>query len=273
MSTRHVSAQQDYPFVPTLSAANATITSGILDVFFVVQGDADVLMPSSSAAPAVSTGRAPTVHLISYSAGATTTELVFEAMNSSGQSWFITFDVPNQVGTVSDIGSVSSSGPGDATGVLVFSSADIINAGSGTCYIQVEPCRAQWYTEHVQSLSFLNSPACADDPEEEILTLSVGGESSMDWADGYNAAVSYSSDVLTLSVGVGNGLGFTDEGDISYEDPCPVDYGDGSSSSSYSAEPVFTINGLLPTNGDIDVDTSAALGLQRSEGKLEILVR
>jgi hypothetical protein len=272
MSTRHVSAQQDYPFIPTLSEADAAITAGILDVFFVIQGDADVSASASSTALAPDPGRAPTTHLISYNAGALTTEFVFEATNSSGQSWFITFDVPNQVGTASDLGSVSQSGSGDCTGVLIFSSADIIDAGSASCYLQVEPCRSQWYTEHIRSLSFINSPDCSLESDEEVIELALGGASSLAWVDGYNTSVSYSSDVLALAVGIGNGLGHTDEGLLSYTDLCEVEYGI-NSSSSYSASPVFTINGLVPVNGDIDVDTSAALGLQRSEGKLEILVR
>jgi len=270
MSTRHVSAQQDYPFVPVLSDADSDIVSGILDVFFVVQGDPDTMLPASSTSEDNSV--APTVHLISYNAGASTTELVFEAVSSLGHVWYMTFDVPNQVGTASDLGSVYNTDPGDSTGVLIFSSSDIIDAGSGSCYIKVEPCRTQWHIERVKSLSFLNSPECAGDlNDEEILYLSVGGESSLDWANGYNTNISFSSNTLTISAGVGNGLGHTDEGNLPYDELCDVPYF-GSSSSS-EAGPIYTVNGLIPTNGDIPVDTSAALGLQRSEGRLEILVR
>ena len=88
----------------------------------------------------------------------------------------------------------------------------------------------------------------------------------VDWVDGYNCALTASSSSLELVAGIGAGAG-----------PAP-DYGNTGSSCVASDtnvldDAILVINGVPPVNGNIPLTTSPGIGIQRTRGLIELVIR
>jgi hypothetical protein len=137
----------------------------------------------------------------------------------------------------------------------------------------VEPGRAQFHTEQVDSLSFFNIWRCngEESSESSIEVLALGTSSaeemSLELIDGYNTSLNF-DESLSIVGGVGLGQGIA------------PDLGNtGPACSSLSEEVldlddvVTTINGILPEAGDIPIGVVGSIGVQRSEGRIELIIR
>lgn len=272
MTTRHVSAQNDYPFYPVPDALKP-VAKGILDVYFVIQGDETGNIPHDSSSDSSShqgelpDSRVQRVYLRRYEDLGATTRYIFRAVHGD-RYWDVTFTVPNTGG---DLGQVSNDDGSACRAVLIYNS-DFIMHATADITLMVEPGRAQFHTEQVDTLGFYNIWRCAgaEDSESsiEVLTLGSSGEDmSLNMIDGHNTVLTYESS-LEIIGGVGLGKGITpDAGNTAPE--CQS-----SSEEEINLEDVVTtINGLVPENGDIPIQVIGSIGLQRSVGRLELLIR
>jgi hypothetical protein len=271
MTTRHVSAQNDYPFYMVPDALRP-LAQGILDVYFVIQGPESGFMTGTSSSSSEEAEEPPElleqVRLVQYDNLGTTTRFTFWAI-SGNRYWVITFTVPHTGG---DIGQVSNDDVSDCRAVLIYN-ADFITLASGTDILQVEPGRAQFHVEQVNTLEFYNIWRCngVETPESsnEVLKLGASSSGPMELAlvNGYNTVVSYES---SLEIAGGTGLGLGIVPDIGNTAP-------GCSSSGEEdlelEDVVTTINGILPEAGNIPLQVSRSVGKQRSPGRLELLIR
>lgn len=295
MTTRKISENTIYPFVPVPYSAGQEMTSGILDVYFVIQGRPDGLRTDDSSSSAVEDHTTPlraTVHLVSVLPMPvilpTVTYLFFEA-ELYGSLWTIVFCVPNQgntapanqaITTAVNIGPVTigtTDYPGtEATGVLVYDAGRIWNTTALVGRQQVEPGRVHWHTEIVKSLTFQNIERCRGVENPAVVndvfstrqpSASSIADISLSFEDGYNVVVACSSSSLEFIGGVGLGKGIA------------PDFGNtGSSCSSgqeidYLKDVVTTINGIVPVSGNIPLQTSPLIGLQRTTGRIELVVK
>jgi hypothetical protein len=273
MTTRHVSAQNDYPFHP-VSDALRPVAKGILDVYFVIQGAYQTFSTDTSSAEESSSEElvapdlAQLVRLIHYEDLGTTTRYTFRAEEGL-RYWLITFTVPN---TGNDIGQVSNDDGSECRAVLIYNS-DLVMQATASVNLLVEPGRAQFHTEQVDSLNFFNIWRCngeeSSDSSLEVLSLpgDSSGEMSLELINGYNTEWTY-DDSLEVVGGVGLGLGVV------------PDAGNTAPGCSSSAEDpldltnvVATINGILPTDGNIPIQVSRSIGKQRSAGRIELIIR
>lgn len=267
MTTRHVSAQNDYPFHP-VSDALRPAALGILDVYFVIQGreTGTISEESSSSDQECDQALRQTVHLIAYVVSGSVTKYTFRAFHDN-RYWDVTFSVPNAGG---EIGQVNNDDGSECRAVLIYNSDLIMQATAGTS-LQVEPGRAQFHTEQVDSISFFNIWRCngAEDPASSLSVLEIGSsaEMSLDMVDGYNTQLAYESSLEIIGgVGLGKGI-IPDAGGTSPE--CQTS----SEAETELEDVVTTVNGLLPNNGNIPVRVVGSIGLQRSPGRLELLIR
>jgi hypothetical protein len=279
MTTRHVSAENAYPFVPPVLV---TAADGILDLYFVIQGEptsyASSSSSSASGAPAASHADFLQVSLVSYVAGAGTTTYTFEALFNA-RIYEIVFVVPHTGGT----GQVSNTDATAVSAVMIFNTDKIIKAGSSSVQLEVEPSRAQWHVEDIQSIEFLNiaREAGVEDPTTLIPVRSFSSSDDIEFEDGYNTEVGFDGGTelsfiggLALGKGLAPGFGETTSSASSTS-------GSSESQSSISSgaippaqvDAVSTVNGFIPVSGRIAVTVSQSLAIQRSVGLLEILGR
>ena len=278
MTTRHVAADTDYPFVPVLSDADSLIVGGILDLVFTIQGPPTDIGTSSSSTSSSSEPDQPSVltrdvYLIHYAVQIMNTVFSFRAveLGDPNKTWDITFTVPNNTDP-GKIAMATNDDGGDSRAVLIYSSDKVI-AATGDCMIRVEPGRSQFYTEAVTALSFWNIARCAgvEDSSSSVEVLTTGSSSatSLNWEDGYNTVVSYENSLL-LTGGVGLGLGVVP--DVGNTVVCEE-----SSTSAESLEfddYVSVVNGILPDGtGDLPIVRSNSIGVKRTRGRLELLIR
>jgi hypothetical protein len=255
MSTRHASVKGAYPFISPATAEGISVSGGILDVYLVIQGDPDI-----TGAPAVLRN---TIEMINYIPSGSTSEITFLASQGTDR-WFIQFIVPNDL-SGDQIGEIEDDGLNDCHGVLVFRSAELDNTlVSYAENMEAEPSRAEWHTEHVQSMSFSNITRCNGEEDDSILipvTTVAGGELKLE--NGYNVTVAYADGQITLSGIRGTGKGLApDLGDSAGCPPTPAN----------EDEFVTTVNGLAPINGDIPIRVSNNLGLQQTAtGQINII--
>lgn len=267
MTTRRISTQNDYPFVPEVPVALKPVAFGVLDIFFVVQGSPAGVFPSSS-----SSEIGDCIHdlvLIGYSATGAVTEFVFRAQEEN-RYWDVTFDVPNS-SNPGQIGAVYNTDGSECRAVLFYNSDDVV-AGSSSVHMEVEPGRAEWHTEVVEALQFYNIDRCGSVEDEEVwIEVLIPASSSSGglvypWEDGYNCEVSFEDGVLQFQVYRGAGKGISpDFGNTNLS--CE------SGSSSGTVQSVVIVNGISPVNGDIPLVVSNSLGKQRSTGKVEIVAK
>lgn len=256
MTTRRVSADTVYPFVPP--SAEPAI-AGILDIYLVVQGPGDTGSSSSSGPDRVD--------LVGYDADTVpgTTTFLFQAC-SGARTWSIGFDVPRGLGGT---GSITNNAGTECYGVLVFDAEKVLASGAAPASAEVEPGRTQWYVEQVDSIAFYNTWRCAgiESGSSSMAEASYGADMTINFEDGYNCTVQCSSGSLEFTAGVGLGKGIA------------PDYGDTASECSsaqaldYLRDVVTTINGIAPVDGNIPIRTSPLIGIQRSTGRIELIIR
>jgi hypothetical protein len=262
MTSRHVSTQGEYPFIPGSAAAGLEVVNSVLDLFVVVRGT-----PTGSAAPVAN----PTVILLSTAVGATDMTLSFRATERNGEYWDFDIVIPNA--NVPDVTSQVQSNSTEVYAVAIYDTtrlADNFIATPGINAI-VEYSRTEWQTEAIESIEFENITRC-NSVEDEMTTVSVQIINAADpnptirLADGYNTELSFEGNQLTLTAGIGLGEG-----------PAP-DYGNTDPVGCPEVDPseidgVFVINGLLPENGNIDLSTSSGLYFNKTAGQIQVLKR
>jgi len=275
MTTRHVSAENDYPFIPLLDTADSLVVAGILDVFFVIQGSSTFTDTSSSSSSASCVFNADNfIHLIAYSVAASITTFTFRAQQGS-DVWTVTFDVPND--SASGTGQVNNNDGSDVRAVLIFNADQIIDSGSGAVAIEVEPGRAQWHTEQVDQVIFQNISRCNGIEDDSILLNliqfpdgePITTEIVIPFENGFNTTVRYVEDALVFTGGTGFGRGLSPNlGDT-------VVCESSSSASTFLSisanDLITTINGVRPVNGNIPISVSRSLGKNQIAGALEIV--
>lgn len=249
MTTRHVSGQTAYPFEEPSSSADRELVEGILDAFFVIQGAPD------------STGVAPDrdwpyVKLISITDQGTEYRYRFNAVKDT-DLWQIDMDV------------LKTGGPGQVrvgSSVMIFDTAITYSGADQTgLELFIEPGRTAWHTRGVSDFSFYNIERCEGVEDPTVLhSVTTWSSGTLNVIDGYNTLVDYADGALQFTGGAGLGKGqdpgFGDEC-TSPPDPTPV------------VNAILSINGLIPQQGDIPVEVSPSLWLEREEGKLTIHVR
>jgi len=273
MTTRHLSAQTDYPFVPLLNVSDADVVGGITDLYFVITGESTYDTGSSSSSTSSGQASCPYVHdirLVSVSVGVSDNTYVFSCRENN-KVWNVTFTVPRTAGTT---GQVSNDDGSDARAVLLYVADDLYESSDASSNLEVEPARAQWHTEKVDSLGIYNIERCNGDEDptslEEVASPTSSASSTgpvLRLADGYNCEISRVSEAeLRFNAGNGLGKGVAEElGDVG---PCAS-----SAAANILDDVISTVNGLAPINGDIPVTVSGGLGKQRGVSELTVIVR
>jgi hypothetical protein len=277
MTTRHVSSENDYPFIPLLDTADGLVTAGILDVFFVIQGASSFIDTSSSSAAAPCTLNAVNfIQLTAYAVVGTTTTYTFRAQQRD-RVWLITFDVPND--SASGTGQTNNTDGSDVQAVLIYNADKVIAAGSGSVSIEVEPGRAVWHTEQVDQIIFKNIARCAGVEDDTTLVAvdqfpngePLSTEIIIPFEDGYNTTVRYVKDALVFTGGTGFGRGLSPNlGDTVI---CDSSSSNSTFLSISANDLITTINGVRPVNGDIPIHVSQTLGKNQAVGILEIIAK
>jgi hypothetical protein len=263
MTTPKTSLQGIYPFAPPVGLYEEPYLRGILDAFFVIQGEptgpyTGPLYESSSATEEYVT---PFVQLRRVAPGMTEVQYTFWAVEA-GWYWEIVFAVPVTGG----MGQVRNSDATSCTAVLIFDTELLYSGAPITVALRVESGRTEWHIERLNELKLYNIWRQNGEERRGVLLpfLTIAG--AIELVDGYNTEWLYSSESTELAVTASAGLG---------KGRCP-DYGDtvgGGGSSAAEFDLVTTINGIAPRGGDILVEVSPSLGLQRSAGKLTIVVK
>jgi len=261
MSTRHLSTEGPYPFIPPLTGNIRALAAGIVDMYVIIQGD-----PTGNGAAVPY----PVTTLVSAVAAGPGAVLTFRSTSASGDFWDYTFTIADfaQDGVIEQITPVG----GTVSGMLVFKSDRLSEASyPETPDAEVEPARVQWQVEQTASLLFRNITRCNSVEDDQtlvdILHTSELSEDILQFANGYNTKVSIEDDVLVFEAGAGFGkgrmpnLGNTDTGACPEPDLNAVVAG------------VLSINGLLPNNGDIPLSVSSALYIERKPGRILIRKR
>lgn len=255
MSTRDISTQRAFPMVPaTFGSEEEQLVWGLADIFFIVRGlrDGEDLGLSGRGA-----------RLISWTSGGTTTDLVFR-VNEETSYWDFTFTVPNNSVDV-EIGKAVATVSGDSYAVLFYNS-DTIPSTTNTTDLEVEPCRAQWLTEQVDSIGFYNIGRCYDEEfeAEEYLVKEVNaGDPDLDMEDGYNTALTVNDTELLVNAQAGIGKGTADEAQIVPPGRVPCDV-----PSRLNATYVTTVNGLQAVDGDLNLEGGGSLTVAKEIGSI-----
>lgn len=279
MTTRHVSATGDYPFVFPVPDGSKDEIGGIKDLYFVIQGAPSFVLPASSSSSSQGDNifHADFVRtiLFEYSISGPTTIYTFHAIFNDFV-YVVTFTVPHAGG----IGSVTNDDGGPSKAVLIFDSGQIITTGGGNVFgAIVEPSRTQWHTERVTSLEFFNIQRCNGVEDADMLISVLIPESSttsslgpyelqeIRLTNGYNVTVdTIDSQGLVFSGGDGVGLGNApDFGNT-------IDCGSVSSTAEL-LEGITVVNGIIPVGGNIRIEVSRSLGKQTSQGLIQIIVK
>lgn len=262
MTTPKPSLQGIYPFTPPVSDADASYCRGILDLFFVIQGDptgvyGGPVYESSGAEEYV----LPFVHLRQVTPGVSDVTYTFWAVEGSSY-WEIVFVVPLTGG----MGQVRNSDATDCSAVMIFDTELTYRGAPVSVELRVESGRTEWHTERLEQIELFNIWRQRGVERLNVLIPFTTLSGLIELFNGYNTEWQYSSGNTTLAVTADAGLG---------KGRCP-DYGDtvaGGSSESGLESLVTTINGIAPRGGDIPVETSPSLGLQRAPGRLTIVVK
>ena len=155
MTTRHASAQAPYPFEEPAAFATREILAGILDAYFVIQGDPTGTDAGDRVYPYVKfVGISPP--LLSPWLGPVR-RYIFEAV-ADGNLWTVWFDLP----TTGGMGQVANGDATDCQAVLIFDT-DLLScpppplghpySGVGIVMAEyIEPSRTEWHTEQLEEL-------------------------------------------------------------------------------------------------------------------------
>jgi len=272
MTTRHASAENSYPFVPTGSVLPVG-AAGITDLFFAIQGPGETQDPTNSSESS-SGGPVQTVNHVSlkgYVVGAGITTYAFRAETADRIFfWDVYFEVPhNTTGT----GVVKNLPGTDVRAVLTYNANNVVKTGSDVLDLLVEYTRAVFYTERVTKISFLNEYRCegVEDPSAKELVVEIGPTDTIQLGNGYNCTVSAEDSLI-----------FTGEKDAGLGTVPSVSFGNTNScgnSSSGGGLPnadislVRSINGITPADGNLVVNSSRLIGKEKTRGRLTLTVR
>jgi hypothetical protein len=273
MTTRHVSNQVTYPFIAPVLVDEI---KGILDIYLVIMGVPDSIV-----------GVFETdihVELIEVADQGTTTKYTLQAYKGYGV-WDFEFVVPH----TGDTGQVANSIGNDCVGTLIYNTENVYKGGGTviTSY-ELEPSRAQFHTEQVNSIVFQN--ICREAGVEDFNTLIDVIEFTdvspftdsvvIPFEDGYNTIVRYDEETDTLSITAEQGTGkgqAPDYGDVagcgSASSQSSSQVSGSSSGSARESAFVRVINGLVPVDGNIPINVSRSLSLNIAQGRVEILAR
>ena len=260
---RHTSNNNVYPFVPgTVSPLLDPLVLGLLDVFIVIQG------AETGTGSAVTI---PEVKVVGTNTSANDLILSLRATEIDGRYWDFDVTIPsaNSPGTIS---STSISSNADIKVSLFYDTSYTIEAFvNEIAEAQIETSRVVWKTEKLNSISFSNIARCNSTEDAgdivETFTYDLNAVSpEINIIDGYNTEWSYTDNTLTLVGQAGIGQGNSPDYGNTEGSSCPV-------IDTAELEGVYTINGLLPVNGNIDLLTSSALYLNKSTGKIEVSKR
>lgn len=254
MPSRNVSNETFYPFVPDRTNTDAfSVMEAVKDVFFVVQGTPTAFLGGNVVPQAFMTavtllGTKYTLSFVTY---------------QGDYSWEFQFDVNENEGIVE-----ASVSPGsDVRGVMIVDT-DALTEYLIPVPIEVEPARAIWNTEQIDSITFANIRRLdgVEDASVEVDILTLNTDPIVVSLEaGHNTEWSVDDDgaaVLTVAEGIGLGRN--------------EDYGD---TVAGGAEPidadniVRVVNGIQPIVGDIPVTVSASMSIETSKGLVEIVRR
>jgi len=237
-------------------------TAGILDTYFVIQGAPTGVYTGGGGSSLGVSDDEPFIDLCEILPISGYNRYTFRAVYGD-RYWLLVFDIPLTGG----MGRVYNSDPTDCLGVIIFDTELLYSGGPVTLAARMEPGRAEWHTEQLDALSLYNISRChgVEDTALEILAVTFAGAILLE--DGYNTEWTFTDAdtelALTAAAGIGQGR-------------CP-DFGDtvpcGGSSESGAPDLVSTINGIAPKGGDIPIDVSNSLGIRRSPGLIEIVVK
>lgn len=263
MTTRHVSAQTPYPFEEPAAFATRSILAGILDAYFVIQGNPTGVSGGDRAYPYIK--------LVDISPAGADYRWTFEAV-ADGNLWDIWFDLPTSGG----LGQVSNGDSTDCACVLIFDTGLLYSGAGETMDDYIEPSRTEWHTEQLEQVSFLNIKRCNGNENAGILIpVAAYAGGTIKFENGYNTLVSFDEETAELTIEAGTELGKgRDPGFGSVDETTSSSASSAASSEGSNLfDYVSVINGIRPVNGDIPVDVSNSLGLQRENGRLQIVVR
>ena len=262
MTTRHVSAHGEYPFIPGTYSAGLDVLHGILDLFITVRGT-----PTGSGAPITD----PIVKLVSTTAAGSDMTLSFKATERNGDFWDFDIDILG----ADTAGSISQALSNNAYvyAIAIYDTTFFANNFVSTAGIDatVEPSRTQWQTEAIESIVFENITRCNSvEDTGTIVTVqtinAVDVDPEIKVSNGYNTEMTYEDNQLALVAGIGLGEGtaptYGNTDTVGCPEPDPEEI-DG----------IFSINGLLPVDGNIDLSTSSDLYFNKSTGVIEVIKR
>lgn len=272
MTTRHTSAENEYPF-ENGGQGLPEAAQGIVDLWFVVHGPpTHPVPPFSSISSSGGIGQPDPVdstHLIAVEAFATYTEYTFR-IRRDGWGWQVDFQVPHDSPGTGTVQNVDQS---VVSAVITYNENNILKTGSSLENLRVEPARTVYYHEAVAKINFLNKRRCEGVETEDLEEVKVllPGE-DLDIGDGYNMTLSIEDGELTLDGGNGNGLGNAPSVAFGDTEGC-----EGSSSGSpvvsEEVSLVRTVNGITPADGNVVVATSRLVGKEKANGRLTLIVR
>jgi hypothetical protein len=275
MTTRHVSNQVTYPFVTPILTDEI---KGILDIYLVIMG-----VPDSIAGVFETDIR---VELVEVDDQGATTKYTLMAYKGYGV-WDFEFIVPH----TGDTGQVQNSVGNDCVGTFIYNANNVYQGGGTiTNVYELEPSRAQFHTEQVNSIIFQNvcRTAGVEDFTELVNVIEFTDMSPftdsvvIPFEDGYNTIIRYDEETDTLSITAEQGIGkgqSPDYGDVAGCGESGSSSGSSSgvsgSSSTCDRDSAFVriLNGLVPVNGDIPINVSQSLSLNIAKGRVEILAR
>jgi hypothetical protein len=261
MSTRHLSTEGAYPFIPPLTGNIRALAVGIADMYVVVQGD-----PTGNGA----TVPYPVTTLVSAVASGPGIVLTFRSIFTSGDFWDYTFTIAD-VSTPGLIEQVVPVG-GDVTGMLVYNSRKLADVSlPENTAAEVEPARIQWHVESTAEMLFRNITRCNSVEDDQtlvdVLNTTELGDDVLRLEDGYNTTVSVDDTAIYFEAGAGIGKGRMSDLGNTTPGSCPEP------DLNAVVEGVLSINGLLPINGDLPLSVSEGLYIERTPGSILIRKR
>jgi hypothetical protein len=266
--SRTLSNNTEYPFIPgTIDVVLDKVVEGLLDIYIVIRG--------SETGDGLPAQAYPTISLVDVSTTGSSMILSFRAVEIDGRYWDFTADLAN-ADVSGEILLVNACSLPDIafslfydTSVTSTTFSDISGASA-----EVESSRTLWHTERLETLDFTNIARCnsVEDPGSVSTEYSLdmtAATAELTLGDGYSTEWSYVDNALTLvgEAGIGEGYApdYGNEGQVGSSSCALVDVG--------ALDGVYTINGVLPTNGNIDLLTSSALYLNKSIGVIEVSKR
>ena len=263
MNNRHVSADDVYPFLPQPlqpSALNDIIVKSIKEIFSVIRGAPDLNTGTPLDAPRA-TLRVLVVSPNNY-------QLLLSYYYTEGQVW--DYEIAISTLGLSGIQSIEAvtNDRSRITAIVDIDHLEQILVTPPALHYILEPSRTVWAIEEVNKITLSNIERCnsVETPNNLIVVETYdSGNSSMSIGNGYNTALSYAGNTLSIDADINLGQGTAPDfgnnvGGCEAVDPNQIDG-------------IFSINGLVPVDGDISLEVSAGLAMEQTAGQLKIARR